>query len=74
MEDYSEDIKTCRQLITILESQIVRANKGEMFLLPRATHQGSIKVWKQEIRKQQNLIKFLQMGGKNKAENGGKHG
>jgi len=72
MKDYSKDVKVCKNLIEILEGQIARTDKGEMFLLPGTTPQGNIKVWQQEIEKQQNLIKFLQRGGKNKGKNGGK--
>lgn len=66
MEDYSEDIKTCKSLIAILEDQIDRTKKGTMFLIPGTTPQGNIRGWRQSIKKHQSLIEFLQMEGKNK--------
>ena len=68
MTDYSEDIKTCKSLIAILDDQIARTKKGTMFLIPGTTPQGNIRTWKQVIKKHQAMIEFLQMGGKNKDE------
>jgi len=61
-EGYSEDIKTCKKLINILQDQIKRTEEGTMFLIPGTTPEENIKVWEAQIKKHQSLIDFLEMG------------
>lgn len=54
------DIEICKNLIGILESQIIRAKEGTMFMLPGSTVEGSIKLWQREITKHKRTIAALE--------------